>query len=286
MIHRFPWLEHIEVIIFDLDGTLYQDERFIGRYLALGLKGSTEEGKLSHYLSTVFQVLHGEQKMKLGYFYDTDTDLVFHIKGQSVVSGFDLSGTQVPPEHLEKVKRTLKPENLRYLGDPWSVVGMVLNHANIPESRREEAFYRVREEMLTHPSYRIQGTDPLYQRIGAMTWLKKKIVMTNTPESSGLPFVRHLGLERIFDRIYFGSGKPAGMKRAAKELIEELNLKPSQILTIGDHPWNDLAPIKELGGYAVYLSPYPNGGERFWDLHLKDLHELNDLLSQLNLIHN
>ena len=72
------------------------------------------------------------------------------------------------------------------------------------------------------------------------------------------------------------------------EKLEEIDpmifAEPQRVLSIGDHAFNDLMPIKQKGGRTVWLNPFSNIQRAECDLELATLDDLagylNDLTNQ------
>ncbi|WHT49002.1 hypothetical protein QNH10_04755 [Sporosarcina thermotolerans] len=151
----------------------------------------------------------------------------------------------------------------------------------ITRERRAEAFEKVRYEMIDDP-FKIRRHTPLFESIAALG-TKKKIFMTNTPGDTGPAFVTYLNIGSMFDDYVFDAKKPLGMETIVKGLLKE-GFAPNEILSIGDNPYNDLAPVRKLGGRTCLISPYTHFGKHEWDYTVKTVEELADFLHQSSVI--
>ncbi|MBW7460822.1 hypothetical protein K0U00_42830, partial [Paenibacillus sepulcri] len=113
------------------------------------------------------------------------------------------------------------------------------------------------------------------------TGVRTRILLTNSPENTGREFIAALDCLKLFNEIVYGAGKPNGLERYMQELMDRENLQADQILSIGDHAWNDLYPVQKLGGRTVFLSPYPSSEPAQWDVRLDTLDELAAMLVEL-----
>ncbi|WP_240414152.1 HAD family hydrolase [Paenibacillus periandrae] len=265
-------LHNVEVVLFDLDGTLYQDGTFYKRYLELLFDKGEHAARLEEFLAEMASLLEGSHPSSIGDWYHPGSDT--WTRGGDLTVYRDWQGQQV-----EAVTDTAEMASI-YAGDAWSLVSIFAAKYGVGEGQRQQAFQQVRKEMLRGASS-FERHPGLYEAIGGLTGVRKRILLTNSPEHTGREFISALACTELFDEIVYGAGKPSGLERYMSELIEQEGLRPDQILSIGDHAWNDLYPVRKLGGRTVWLSPYPSSETVQWDVQLSTLDELADLLVRL-----
>lgn len=97
-------------------------------------------------------------------------------------------------------------------------------------------------------------------------------LVTNAPESSLEPVLDRLGLDGLFDRVVGDAAKPVGLETMLDGFLEDR--KPERILSVGDIPFNDLAPATDRGCATAYIDhygrPWPRAtvsGPRLEDLY-------------------
>jgi FMN phosphatase YigB (HAD superfamily) len=272
------WLSMIKVIIFDMDGTLYQEDNFMERYISYLLEGTEWEQETEASIAEARKILSGKHPIKLGHFYHKLDDVVLVQNTGSFIQGLTPEGSaldgQIFVERYESL--SLNDANVIYMGDPWGVVAAIRYKYKIAEHKMKYVFERIREEMLLEP-YQFKCHDEMLQTIQQLDAVEKKILMTNTYEKSGIDFLEYMQIIHLFDEIYCGAEKPFGIKKYIESLLEQ-GYQPHEILSIGDNPWNDLYPVKQIGGRTCFISPYPSGDAHQWDLRLYSLDELKQLI--------
>ncbi|SID15530.1 Uncharacterised protein [Mycobacteroides abscessus subsp. abscessus] len=77
--------------------------------------------------------------------------------------------------------------------------------------------------------------------------------------------------------------KPEGIRGVMKRLGEE-GYQPHEILSVGDNPFNDLYPVKQLGGRTCLISRYEHAGSEEWDHSVKTIEELAGFLRLLEAV--
>lgn len=271
------WLKDIKLLVLDLDGTLYQDEQFVQTYVT-SLFGSDAEGEVVNQWNQVaVQILQDQHPLKLGHFYHKTLNCgVLHREGQAV-GLYDWMGQRV--YHPNEVTLEDSAE-LHYIGDAWGVVGAIAGQARIPEERRGEAFMAVRKQMIegSHP---IQGHAGVNTVLRDMKHVPHKLLISNSSQEAAVDFVTRLELGALFDEIILGGDKPYGLARVVEAYMEKHAIRPEQVLSIGDNAWNDLYPVRKLGGRTVWISPYESHDEQQWDVRLRTLDELEQLLRKV-----
>lgn len=263
------WTKDIRLMIFDLDGTLYQDENFIGPYLTYLFREEADAWR-----EEADRILNGRHPLKIGHFFSRSLKSGVRHEGGTFTGRYDWDGNEADVD-ADGIR--LPEGDAHYVGDAWGVLGALAGYNEVPADVRSRAFLSVRADMIE----RLNSVTPragLVSAIRGLTTVPHKLLMTNSPEEAALNFVAKLGLENVFDQVIFGGNKPDGLTEFLPRYMEEHGISPSQVVSIGDHAWNDLYPVKRLGGRTVWISPYESHDEEQWDLRLRTLDELEDFL--------
>jgi FMN phosphatase YigB (HAD superfamily) len=173
------------------------------------------------------------------------------------------------------------PDGWTYLGDGWTVVYYLTRAAGIERQTYIDAFHASRYAMsageLDHePSQRLVSVLTDLKQLGV-----RLIMQTNSSDDSGWPTLRYLGLDSLFDDYVFTAGKPAGMATLFGQLRERYGIDPSGVVSVGDHPWNDVAAARELGGRSLLISPFSGLSEIGFEPRIRTVTELADTLAAL-----
>ncbi|WP_308638283.1 HAD family hydrolase [Paenibacillus silvisoli] len=268
------WLSALKVIIFDMDGTLYQEDSFMDRYIRYMLEATDREHETEAAVALGRAILTGEHPVQFGHFYSMQDDALLVRKGDGFAQGLSWDGGILAgPDAGEPVP------DLIHIGDPWCIAAVIGHKYKLSGQKIRQAFERVREEMVQEP-YRFEFRSELVEAIAELDAVEKKIVMTNTYLASGMEFLHYMQIHDSFDAIYCDAEKPRGIQRLVTELLQE-GYQPHEILSIGDNPWNDLHPVKQLGGRTCFISPYGSADPENWDLRLTTLDELQKLMQDI-----
>ncbi|MFB9326391.1 HAD family hydrolase [Paenibacillus aurantiacus] len=276
------WLSDLRVVIFDMDGTLYQDHTFMERYIRYLLEKTAAEPHTEEAVSLGMAILAGSHPVQCGHFYHAADDAVLVREAGRFVRALSWDGTELALRDdmaALTADEAALPEQLVPFGDPWGIAAVLGLRYKLPEEKRLEAFRRVREEMVREP-YLFPTSRGLFEALAALTAIEKKVVMTNTYLESGLAFLHHMEIHHLFDEVYCGAEKPEGIARYITVLLAQ-GYKPEEILSVGDNGWNDLEPVRRLGGRTCLISPYASAESSRWDLRFTKLDELERLLRRI-----
>lgn len=266
-------MEHIKVIICDLGGTLYRDEKFYQRFISHILKGSVFEADEAIIQQKAEAILLGKDPFTLGQFYDRTSDLT----GKSLEERLNIKGIVNTEAHFE----SYLDRKYGFMADAWSVVFMLANQLGIASDVVDAGFVKVREEMLM-PEYAIEVSEQLVKVLGELAkYTEGMYMLTNTNEPEAIEFTKYIGLEDKFDVIKYGADKPFGLMNVLPDILNTHQIDGHEILAIGDHGYNDLYPVKVLGGKTILTSPYQIQDHMDWSVRVHTLEALKGQLEEV-----
>ncbi len=263
--------ENIQTIIFDLDGTLYQDDNYHKYYLHNLLENTGREDWESSFIDFVESVLKGEH-LKMNAFYLSDkleTDDLSHYF------------CQLEESLVEDVSyhQALKSSNLIYLGDLWAVLNLLGKTSGMLEVKNGyEVFKATRKDM---EAYATKGDEKLLDALLQAKEQYQTMLFSNTDEFLGSSYLTILGFQEAFTHIVYQADKPRDFLLNLEKLDPDIIKKPESILSIGDHGYNDLMPLQSIGGRTVWINPYKGINEPTYDLQLNSINELTMFLNKL-----
>ncbi len=267
--------EDLKAVIFDLDGTLYQDKQFYRRYLMHLVKDTAWEPEYDKLLCFMEDVLSGRAEQKMGHFYRHSP--YSHFRTVSEVLDFTTVSNQGDP-----FEEKFYDNGYFFIGDAWALTGIIRLRLGLKGST--DAFLNTRREMLM-PEYIFETSNSLVNAIEGLTGAGiSTYLFTNTQSEGAVKFVDHLGLGGKLSAIEYGIGKPYGLAQRLPDILKRAGASPEQVLSIGDHSFNDLSPVRAAGGHTVLVSPYVIHDNVNWDMRLSSLDELDDCIR--NIIKN
>lgn len=266
-------MKQVKVVIFDLDGTLYQDRVYYKRFIAHMLRGSVYERDTKKVQDKADAIVEGRDAMKLGHFYDSSNA----VKGLSLEERLTIPFIENKVGHFDDYLE----RKYRFVGDGWNVVFMLADRLEIAPEAVNAAFRKVRQEMLLD-DYAIEVNRELIDVLGKLKGqLEGMYLLTNTPEPEAVDFVSYMGLEDKFTSIHYGADKPFGLMTYLPDILKEHGIEASEVLAIGDHGYNDLYPVHVRGGKTILATPYVVADEMPWSVRVQSLEALKAELEAL-----
>lgn len=262
----------IKTIVFDLDGTIYQNNHFHGDYIHFLLEGTGLEDwerPLVHYIDDIYRGEH----LEMNSFYACGM-----MKADS------------PDAFLAELKQKKAPEisfeyavahedEYIYLGDAWAVVSLIGKTLGLLEGSRENEVYRRTREKMSRDG--MHGCMRLREAIVTLGKHFRTVLLTNSYEETALDFLGQLGFGGIFTDAVFSADKPRSMAKNLAKRCPELYREPESFLTIGDHAFNDLMPLRRLGCKTLWINPFEGIHEPAYDMTVHTLEELACCLEEM-----
>ncbi|NLJ81251.1 MAG: HAD family hydrolase [Firmicutes bacterium] len=265
---------NIQGIIFDLDGTLYEDTAHF-QYYAQRLAARLSRDVRDLYRRDVDSVWEGKHTLKLGRVYDRTQDLVLETTaGGRVLQAWDWKGKPLSAGQVQKIyPRPLEFDLTKIIsiGDGWWIPAACAYHYGLEETY--SAYLETRD-------YLSSGKAVLTPIPGLVSWLEglkgeiSLIVATNSNLEDANHILKSLGLEEIMDKIYPEAEKPRYAQEVFLKAAREAGISEQRILSIGDNFLNDIFPAQQLGMKTCLLDPHGLYREDAADLVLKSLREL------------
>ena len=268
-------LQDIKAVVFDLDGTLYQDHDFYKGYIEMLLDGSPWARSTERIIAIADAILSGRAAQKMGWFFDRGT-------AKPISSIDDLQEIRLHENSEPNFSPHFYSDSYAFVGDAWSVVMILSPLLDIAPEKRRAAFLGTRQRMLEQNTLiRCAGLRSALERLagqgGADLYL-----YTNTPQEGAVGFVEALGLSGLIPdaNIEYGIKKPYGLQSRLPGIIERAG-GAGHVLSVGDHSFNDLSPAKAAGAKTALVSLYTIYDNIDWDYRIQTLEQLGGLLEEI-----
>jgi FMN phosphatase YigB (HAD superfamily) len=268
--------DRIRVIVYDLDGTVYDDTRHFEIYSRLiqeQLPPDVREVFWQDYAATV---AGHHPALAIGCFYDRERDLVLRLKGGKVARVLRWDGAEVDAaQWREWYPGVVEPDHQRIMnvGDLWWVPTAVSAHYGGISDRHHQCFLRMRE-IMADESFDIRPIPGFRDLVLALKGKAIQVLATNSPQPDSEAILTKVGLRGLLDGHYFQSNKPVGLKRILAELAGIYGCGMDAILSIGDNLVNEITPARALGCQTVFIDPHGLGDADDADLVVRDMAEL------------
>lgn len=254
-------LTQISLIIYDLDGTLYEDTHHFS-YYANELKKRLPADVQESFQADYEAALRDEHPLRIGRTYDLHRDLILvQIKGH-VQEVYRFDGTALPAEEVRELYKdgvTVNLEDMFSVGDMWWVPGCLARHYGLTDAQTTEAFLATREYMMG-PEFEMNKIPGLKDAIAkSRANGVKQVLVTNSPQVDSEKILEKIDLIDSFDEKVFMARKPSGTKGVFERISQQFDLPYSQFLSVGDNWVNEILPAGELGCQTIYIDPHGIG---------------------------
>ncbi len=268
--------QNVKTVIFDLDGTIYQNVSFHRTYLHFLLEGTPWAKWEEEFVEFVDDVFAGKN-LVMNRFYQ-----IVPVQVTTPQDFFAVLEQCICP--TVSYEQALTRSDLVYLGDAWAVVTFVGEMLGLLGDQRSDSIYRrVRSHM---EQQGMQGNLRLKDAIRELASQCNVVLMSNSYEATAQEFLRQLGYEGIFPCLCSSANKPVDMIAQLERIDPQILAEPATVLSIGDHAYNDLMPIQQKGGRTVWINPFQNIARPKRDVELASLDELagylENIISKLN----
>jgi HAD superfamily hydrolase (TIGR01549 family) len=272
----------IKAIVFDLDGTLYEDTHHFDYY------ANRLREKLQKEVQPLFDKEYALAKvdqhtLRMGRVYDAEKDLILVQLDNQVVEAYQWDGEALPSEIVKALYTdpiTLDFVRFINVGDLWWVpVSIALHHGLQPE-QAESAFLKTREFMMG-PDYEMKRIPGLKEVLEALHSKIKLILLTNSPKPDSEVLLQKLGISSYFDLKLFNGKKPVRTAQRFEIVKETFNVSFDEILSVGDNWINEIRPVQPLGCATIFINTHHLGGPTSADVVARSMDEVIPYLEKL-----
>lgn len=193
----------IRTVLFDLDGTIYQNltfNRIYIRNLTAGTPFASWQESLLAYTEEVF----AGRRLIMNRAYST-LPLPAHDPESYFAA---LEGALLPDLSYEEL---LQQEHCLFLGDAWAVLALLGKTLGLLEGPRLDAVYRMSRRDMSQEG--MEGDKKLRDAIIRLGKRCETVLVSNSYEDTAWDFLCQLGYDGIFSRCCFLPESPAGWKR-------------------------------------------------------------------------
>ncbi len=255
-------IQQSKLLIFDLDGTLYEDTEHFDYYCKL-LQKKVDPEIADEFYETYEKMKEGIHPVKIGKVYDLQNDAAITIEPltMQITAVHNWDGSEWTREKREKeYGETISFDLKRMIaiGDGWWLPFVTAVHYGLTEQDTWEA-YNLTKEYMVSDQFSLTKTPGLKEALTRLKEEKIIAVLTNSEHEDVMRLLRELGLEGLFHEVVTSALKPVKTKERFTYLLEKYKVKPEEAVSIGDNILNEIAPALLSGMKAIYIQP--NGFE-------------------------
>ncbi|MGG1575704.1 HAD family hydrolase [Fictibacillus sp. NRS-1165] len=262
-------IEKSKLLVFDLDGTLYEDTDHFDYYCSL-LQQRADVSIQEEFYNAYEEMKQGSHPVAIGKVYDLKKDAALTVDPLTlqVTAAHLWDGTPMDEETLKREysgELTYDFERFIAIGDGWWLPYVTAMHYGLSQQDTWESYNATKVYMVSD-EFSLTKTPGLKESLQRLKREKHLVLMTNSEKDDVLRLLRELELDELFDEIFSSSRKPVKTKEILKAIISKYKVKPEEAVSIGDNFINEIAPALLMGLNAVYIQP--NG----YDLHHDNLY--------------
>lgn len=263
----------IKAVIFDLDGTLYQDDIVCYDLIRYYAEGTPYEPLTEEIIARAKRILQGQCPLKCGSFA-----VKSEAEGPATLDNlFDFSVYRGLPE--PDAEKYFDRSVYSYIGDSWTLAMFLAHRMGFYGESFWARFHRARQQLL-HGSgravkdLRITGMLEKLHRSGVVL-----LLCTNSTHQNSNELLKNLELIDKFDELVHSARKPRGLTDRIELLKKNYSLSYDEILLVGDQGYGDLYPGYRLGTKTLLTSPYWVDDGMKWSARVRTIGELKQLMT-------
>ncbi|WP_102349779.1 HAD family hydrolase [Bacillus sp. Marseille-P3661] len=275
-------LNEVSTIIFDLDGTLYEDTHhfdYFAKKMAQKLPIDLQNDFMTDYSAS----LNGQHPLQIGRIYDVQRDLILVHENQEITAAFKWDGTVVPDETIKQYypqKVQLDLTSMISVGDLWWVPSSIAYHYKLDSKQGREAFLETREYMMSD-AFQMTPIPGLKELLEDLYTDINLVLFTNSPETDSEAILAKLGLSQYFHKKIFEGKKPVHTKSWFNEIKEWFTADYHEMLSVGDNWINEIQPANELGCKTISIDAHEIGSHLKADYKVTKMSEAITILKEL-----
>lgn len=260
-----------KLICFDLDGALYQDRIIYKHIIEHFFQDTPYSEWIQPIQNKMDRILKGEETLKCGQFvpkkqaeHPEKMEDLFDVPGEAALL------LKTPEQWLDRKKYS-------YISDGWTLAMYLARRIGWEGERFWKRFQKAREELVGETF----GPKPDEELRQLLMGLREKgmylVLCSNAKRSGGEALLTHLNLTDCFNEIIFDADKPHSMKAR----MDAWEMKPEDMLFIGDQGYYDLYAGKCYGARTMLVSPYDIEGQGLWDMRRYTVEDLKEFLKTI-----
>lgn len=249
-------LEQADVAIFDLDGTLYEGTEHFNLHVD-NLKQQLDDEKKEQFQDIYNKILRGEHPVQIGKIYDGLRDIVWSWDPftEELTEARDWNNEVVTVNDAPKkiAAHEFDFKNWVPIGDGWWPPYAIARHFGISIDAIQASYNKTKEQMAELDGY-LRQTPGLKEYLKELKQNTRLVVCTNSDEVDAKRLLKFLEIDEHFEELIPSAMKPVQTKKHFKYVLDHFDVKPEQVVSVGDNFMNEVAPALQLGMKAVWLT--------------------------------
>lgn len=245
-----------KLVIFDLDGTLYEGTDHFDYYAERLHMDVPEENKQA-FIDDYHNMKQGKHSVAIGKAYDVDRDVVLTLDPLTlnVVKVEDWDGNAWSEEEVSCTYRGLVKfdfEHIVAIGDGWWLPFACAKHYGVENCYKR--YVETKEYMVTD-QFQLEKIDGVKEWLLKLKETKQIVLVTNSDIDDVGRLLKELEIDTIFEHVVTSAQKPSKTDEILARLMSQYEVNPEEIVSVGDNFINEIAPALKMGMKAIYIDP-------------------------------
>ncbi|WP_017726829.1 HAD family hydrolase [Halalkalibacterium ligniniphilum] len=249
-------LDKYKLVIFDLDGTLYEGTEHFDFYAEHLMKKVNRE-KRAAFKDDYEKMKAGQHTVQIGKGYDMQRDVILTVDPMSllVTDAQDWTGKAWSQEARESTYSdavVFDFEKIIAIGDGWWLPFVTAKHYGVIDCYSS---YLATKAYMVTDAFQLTPLPGLKE---GLLFLKEKtniVLLTNSDREDVQRLLKELHLTGVFEHIITSAKKPSRTKDLFEQLLSLYKANPKESVSIGDNFLNEIAPALSLGMNGIYITP-------------------------------
>lgn len=248
--------EQSDLIIFDMDGTLYEGYEHFKLHTNNLLEKLSPENQ-EKFKEIYNLVLEGKHPLQIGKIYDADRDLFWSWDPfeEKLIEARNWNDEVIEVEDAPSHMAAQDFDFINWvpIGDGWWPPYAIARHFGLSVVDIQESYNLTKKQMAEKEGY-LNQTPGLKEYLMELKKEKILIVCTNSDEADAKRLLRFLDIDQCFHELIPSALKPVMTKKYFLHVLDKYKVEPQKAVSVGDNYMNEIAPALQLGMYAVWLT--------------------------------
>ncbi|MFC0557757.1 HAD family hydrolase [Halalkalibacter alkalisediminis] len=250
-------LASYKLVIFDLDGTLYEGTDHFD-YYAEQLKDKVIDSKKDEFMNEYELMKQGKHIVSIGKVYDVERDLVLTIDPMTLLvsSAHTWEGNELREDQRSEFYNATLAFNFKdmiAIGDGWWLPFVAAKHFGVKDCYPS---YLATKEYMVTDQFSLERLPKLKEGLEELRQQTQLVLMTNSDREDVTRLLKELQLDGVFDHVVTSAQKPSQTTPLFTELLRQYQLEPNQVVSVGDNFINEIAPALLLGMKGIYINSH------------------------------
>lgn len=255
---QYPYfIQSCSVLVFDLDGTLYEDTAHFELF-AEKLKHLVPNDQREQFQHDFQKVKNGSHPLAIGKVYDAQEDLIWtwdpFTETLSMPETWKGDLHEESDQPLDFPATAFDFDRWIAIGDGWWPPYVLARHYGVPMETCHQAYNETKIDMAKGEGW-ITQTPGLRDYLLRLKDEKTLILMTNSDAEDVERLLKHLFLQDVFDDKITSAVKPVHTKEHFENILNQYNILAEEVVSIGDNFMNEIAPALQMGMKSIWLTP-------------------------------